>query len=291
MTRYKYSFIIPHHNQPDLLNRCICSIPQRNDIEIIVVDDNSDADRLPKDLRNDVKLIKIKKEDSKGAGKARNVGLKAASGEWILFADSDDFYVSGFVDILDRFSTRDIDMLCYDVFYAYDLESHSEKWANRYSNAIKEYLEEPTAKNLIIVKHIIQSPWNFMVRREIPLSHGIEFEELPKGNDAYFHHIVSMACDKVEVINNKLYYWLWTPGSITHKKQTKQQLFDGISRFKKITLLRVKARAWTTIPPLTRGFKSMLSNYGLATSIYYIIRVLLSGIPWCTIWWHKALNH
>ena len=51
-----YSFVIPHHNSPTLLNRCLDSIPQREDIEIIVVDDNSDADKKPQEDRPDVKL-------------------------------------------------------------------------------------------------------------------------------------------------------------------------------------------------------------------------------------------
>ena len=38
-----YSFIIPHKDIPDLLRRCVASIPQRDDIEIIIVDDASDS--------------------------------------------------------------------------------------------------------------------------------------------------------------------------------------------------------------------------------------------------------
>ena len=37
-----YSVIIPYKNAPILLQRCIASIPQRDDLQIIVVDDNSD---------------------------------------------------------------------------------------------------------------------------------------------------------------------------------------------------------------------------------------------------------
>ena len=36
-----YSIIIPHYNIPDLLGRCIKSIPEREDVQVIVVDDNS----------------------------------------------------------------------------------------------------------------------------------------------------------------------------------------------------------------------------------------------------------
>ena len=41
-----YSIIIPHKNTPSLLQRCLDSIPQRSDIEIIIVDDNSDEQKV-----------------------------------------------------------------------------------------------------------------------------------------------------------------------------------------------------------------------------------------------------
>ena len=62
---YKYSFIIPHKNCPELLWRCIQSIPERADVQIIVVDDNSDPEIVDftKLVKNDkaktVKLVRI----------------------------------------------------------------------------------------------------------------------------------------------------------------------------------------------------------------------------------------
>jgi glycosyltransferase involved in cell wall biosynthesis len=44
---YNYSFIIPHKNCPDLLQRCVDSIPDRDDVQVIVVDDNSDEGKKP----------------------------------------------------------------------------------------------------------------------------------------------------------------------------------------------------------------------------------------------------
>ena len=40
--KFSYSIIIPHKNTPKFLQRCLDSIPQREDLEVIVVDDNSD---------------------------------------------------------------------------------------------------------------------------------------------------------------------------------------------------------------------------------------------------------
>ena len=59
-----YSIIIPYKNCPALLNRCIDSIPQRDDVQIIVVDDNSDDDKKPNIIRNDVELVMLDAEHS-----------------------------------------------------------------------------------------------------------------------------------------------------------------------------------------------------------------------------------
>ena len=66
-----YSFIIPHNSCPDLLCRCVDSIPQRDDVQIIIIDDNSDEDKKPDIVRNDVELLLLNAEQSKGTGTER----------------------------------------------------------------------------------------------------------------------------------------------------------------------------------------------------------------------------
>ena len=98
-----YSIIIPHKNCPDLLNRCLGSIPLRDDIHIIIVDDNSDNDKKPQYDRNNMEIIFLDAEHSRGAGHARNVGLNRAKGKWLLFADADDYYCEHGFEILDKY--------------------------------------------------------------------------------------------------------------------------------------------------------------------------------------------
>ena len=112
--QFTYSFIIPHHNSPELLNRCLDSIPQREDIQIIVVDDNSAEDKRPCIKRNDVEVIYIDAEHTKGAGRARNYGLKAAKGKWLLFPDCDDYYNDGFLDVLDQYKDEKNEILYFN---------------------------------------------------------------------------------------------------------------------------------------------------------------------------------
>ena len=111
-----YSIIIPHKNIVPLLKRCLESIPNRNDIQVIVVDDHSDV----KNIQQIEQLCKnnnadlVKTQESKGAGYVRNIGLKYASGKWVLFADADDFFHSEAFLELDKFVISS-----YDVVYFY----------------------------------------------------------------------------------------------------------------------------------------------------------------------------
>lgn len=98
-----YSFIIPHKNTPKLLKRCVDSIPTRDDIEVIVVDDNSDDNLKPTLTRSDLVIILLDKNDAKRAGHARNIGMDIAKGRWLLFADSDDYYSENMLKLLDKY--------------------------------------------------------------------------------------------------------------------------------------------------------------------------------------------
>ena len=115
-----YTIIIPHYNTPKLLYRCLDSIPNREDIQIIVVDDNSDNDKRPQISKPNLEIVYLSKEESKGAGRARNIGLTKAAGEWLIFADADDFYLNGALDLCDKYLKTK-----YDIIYFGSLKSYS----------------------------------------------------------------------------------------------------------------------------------------------------------------------
>lgn len=111
-----YSIIIPHKNIPHLLQRCLDSIPQRKDVQIIIIDDDSSPEivdfvHFPGQNRTDVEVVFTKEE--KGAGYARNCGLEKARGKWLLFADADDFFLPGFWNTLDIYCDTDYDLITF----------------------------------------------------------------------------------------------------------------------------------------------------------------------------------
>lgn len=213
-----YSFVIPHHNSPDLLTRCLSSIPQREDIEIIVADDNSDEDKKPQVKRPDVKIVYVDAAHTKGAGRARNYALREAKGRWIVFADCDDFFVSGFMDVLDKYKDKDLEVVYYDAKAAntHTLEPMS-KLLQRHNEYFNGYDGSKETEDFI--RYRIHSPWWKMVRRDFIEQNQIFFEEVPKGNDIFFAYQVGFFAQKIAVEKQKLYIYTYNPHGITNGKK------------------------------------------------------------------------
>lgn len=290
MGNIKYSFIIPHHNCPELLLRLIKSIPYREDIEIIVVDDNSNA--KPYNLPTYCKIIEICKADTKGAGKARNLGLESAKGEWLLFPDSDDYYHTGFISYLDELTKNDsLEMIFFGIFFNYDVEKGKELSQNAYNKSISDYSRNPKKSLLKNIKHGIQTPWNFALNRKLLSRIHVKFEEVPVGNDFFFHHKVAMAANNVAVIPEKLYYWVFNKNSITNKTRTKDELMKYVKeRGHMSIMLKVEAEAWDTIDYLHILFLRDTLKKGLVFAFKHLLVLLKGDIPWTRIYWHKMFK-
>lgn len=91
----KLSVIIPVYNTSALVERCIRSVFEQglDLIEIIAVNDGSDDDSLAvlnKIRESDSRLI-VLDQPNMGASSARNNGLKVATGDYVMFVDSDDY--------------------------------------------------------------------------------------------------------------------------------------------------------------------------------------------------------
>lgn len=233
MNSITYSFVIPHHNTPDLLKRLIDSIPQREDIEIIVVDDNSDESKRANISRPDVKTILIDKEHTKGAGRARNVGMDAATGRWLLFADSDDFYKPGFIDVLDEYKDDNIEMLFFNV----------ETVDNKTLSPIKEFRSDfhqrqfrefdGTQDSIDRFLFWGYGPWRKMVKREFVERYHFFFEEIPVSNDSFFSLQTSYFVKKWKKDERILYSLTKNNNSLTYSPVTKKKYTSYLYLFPK----------------------------------------------------------
>ena len=212
----KFSVIIPHYNIPDLLMRCLKSIPVSKDIQVIVVDDNSpDADtyldRYPELSRPYLEFIRTSKGG--GAGYARNIGLDHAVGEWVIFADADDYFSDNAYNLIFSKVSSDADIVFYRhkkmLPEGYTASTDNEFFLDRVFAAYFSLGDEWP------IRFRYDVPWGRMIKRSLITSHNIHFDEIRYGNDALFSVYIGYYAKKIEVVDMILYYYTFRSKSLS----------------------------------------------------------------------------
>ena len=109
----KYSVIIPVYNSEKTIKRCIDSITlqNRSDVEIIDINEGStdESESICKALQNEHENIIYIHQENGGVSSARNLGLSVATGEFVMFVDSDDYVDNQCFNIIDKHTESDAD--------------------------------------------------------------------------------------------------------------------------------------------------------------------------------------
>lgn len=284
-----FTFVIPHKNSPHYLNRCLDTIPIRDDIQVIIVDDNSKDELKPSVHRKDT--IVVYNKDGLGAGHARNIGLKYAIGKWCFFADCDDYYSNDFLDILVKYLESDYDIVYFSCFFRIDIETNKcQKF--HYDQLYKEYCDCPSNKIITSLKFATNAPWNKMYKTSFLKNSNISFEEIPIGNDALFVSTASSLTNKVLFLGDRLYYYVDNPSGITRKKnrplQDLKTVFKSAAR---VDIVKAKANAWDAINPFdVNRFLYYSKNYGGCMAIkLYISKFSYKDYPFFRIFLNKLI--
>lgn len=129
------SVIVPVYNVEDYLERCLRSVTSQTykELEIIIVNDGS-TDGSREICRHWAALderITLVEQENKGLGPARNIGIKKASGEYIAFIDSDDWWEVNAVEELMKAAIENEADIVYMNFYYSELDDASGKLIER----------------------------------------------------------------------------------------------------------------------------------------------------------------
>lgn len=214
----KYSIIIPHHNSQDSLIRCINSIPDKESVQIIVVDDCSNREKVDFNYiklaaKREFELYRL--ESNQGAGAARNEGLKHTKGEWILFSDADDYFVEGIMSVLEEaIQNHDNDIIYFNL----DEKNNRSLQGERYKSFIDAY--NGTTKSQEDVKYRTWSPWAKLFRKDFIDKSHLYFEPRKKGNDCFFVLNAAAKANVISVVNKPLYHLSYSPKSLSHTHNT-----------------------------------------------------------------------
>lgn len=224
---YKYSIVIPHYNSVKLLERMLNSIPDRLDIQIIVVDDCS-----PGNVQIDLQKLTHRglelylESENKGAGHARNIGIKHALGRWLIVVDSDDEFKENAFDVFDIHTGTEIDFLC---FLSDPLDEETKlptKESVPANYAVSEYVKNPTKRAYNYFKYRNMVCWNKLVSMDYIRKYNITFEECLVNNDVFYALQVCYFSDNFKAIPDVLYTYYINNKSLTHSKRTIEKEFQ-----------------------------------------------------------------
>lgn len=284
------SIIIPHYNTPDLLEKLINSIPNIDDIQIIVVDDNSNVQlealaALQKKYSNHVEFYK-NDTGIKGAGACRNIGLRHADGKWLLFADADDFFVAGMYETVSPYFETDYDEIFFTPTSIY-LDTGEQ--SNRHfmlERCINNYLANPTEENLLNLKITTCSPWSKMISHDLVYKYDIWFDEVLYSNDIMFTAKSGYYSKKIMASKDVIYCITRSPGSLTTDiswEAFEIRLYERVKvcdfLLERYTKKELKRMQYTCSVKLVEAIKR---HYGIKKYLFIIRLFHQHGIPMFT---------
>lgn len=233
--RYNYSVIVPYRDRYSLLLKAIESIPDRVDIQIIIVDNAPQP--LPQSqvpVKENANVLFTTSSPTKGAGHARNVGLTYAKGTYLLFLDSDDYFTPEAFEAFDKHLNEDYDIVYFD---ASSVKLTGDGYSKRHRtihNRITDYLATGDDAPL---RYDFVNPYCKMVRNSLVQGNNIQFGETRVANDSLFSVRIGYAANKVTAFSDVVY--VITEGdvgtSLTKSKSAENQFIRFsviISRYK-----------------------------------------------------------
>ncbi len=234
------SIIIPVYNISNYIQRCLESVEcqMTNECEVIIVDDGSSDDSyqiVEKFINNKNNYMLIHQKNG-GLSAARNTGIRAAKGRYLLFLDGDDLLekkaIQGLLKII---KNKEIDII-FNHYTELDESTGMMIEHEFFPNVIEgspikiyDYIVNKKAKWI--------SAWNCMVRREFILKLNLYFKEGILHEDELWVPMIFMNALSVAINSNVVHlYRTNRVGSIMKTKNVKREL-DKIDICKILTTI------------------------------------------------------
>ena len=212
---FTYTVIIPHYTRfgdVKLLNRAVDSIPNRFDIQILVID-NSPV-QIDQNLFNGRGNIKILYSDNaRGAGGARNEGIQYAQGEWMLFLDADDFFEKDAFLAFDKYIDSAFDIIFFKMTSCYSDTYEKAERGDAYTEMVERYLR---TKDEYELRYRFPSPCAKMIRTSFIKEFGIFYDEVKVANDVMFALRIGLKAGKISADKSAVYCATIERGSLTN---------------------------------------------------------------------------
>lgn len=209
----KVSVVIPVYNAEAYLAQCLDSVVSQTlkEIEIILVNDGSTDGSLQlmkKYQKKDSRVCVIDQENQ-GPAMARNVGLKAAKGEYLAFLDADDFFSPEMLETMYVSCVeQDADI---GVVRAKEYDEKTRECNDMKFSIKEEFLPEKNPFSYHDVPDCIFNifkgwAWDKLFRREMVEKNHLEFQNLKSSEDMLFVYMSLVHANQIFVIDKELAY-------------------------------------------------------------------------------------
>lgn len=264
----KISVIIPIYNTAPYLERCLSSITLQTygDLEIICVDDGSTdgSGRIVDQFAERDKRVVALHQQNAGVSRARNVGLKHATGDYIAFCDSDDWIEADmYQQMAEIMESENLDMVA--VGWYKDSDEEKEEIRNRLPvsheiigrDLLLEYLyKRDYYRGFAFI-------WTKLFRREIllePSGKFLEFDEkLVIGEDVLYLAEVAINIKKTKYIDRAFYHYIQRDSSGSHTKDL-YKLRDWVRAYERIISLFEKSHVESNTVNYVKRFLVYISS-------------------------------
>ena len=225
------SIIVPIYNVEKYIVRCIDSIINQEcddiDIECVFVNDCTPdrsmeilSDKL-KDYDGNIQFKIVNHKHNSGLSVARNTGLNAANGDYVLFVDSDDRLQPDSLAYFIREKAKcgaDADVVLGNTYIC-----KNGKPAMAFEKDDSILIDNTTGLALrkLMTRELYHTAWNKLVRRDYLLNHHIYFEKSIIDEDLLWSYLLFLNANKVLVLPRVTYIYEDNPGSIVNTTSQK----------------------------------------------------------------------
>lgn len=233
----QFSVIIPIYKVEQYLTQCVDSVLNQTykNFEIILVDDGSpdNCPRICDEFAKRYPCVNVIHKENGGLSDTRNVGLKAAIGEYVIFLDSDDWWIDkDFLrktqSFIDKHKAKDdIDVILFQAKKLYE-ETGIEEVDTLYdSQTINLLSRDETVKYLISTGTYSMSACTKVLKRKTLIEKQLYFTKGLLGEDLDWFLSLTMNVKNIYAINSINYVYRIRKGSIT-QTISKKNLTDCI---------------------------------------------------------------
>lgn len=213
----KFSIIVPVYNVEKYIKKCLDSIFEQTfkDYEVIVVNDGTKDNSMDIVKKYDVKIVE---QSNQGLSEARNNGVKKATGEYILFVDSDDYIEKDLLKEVNNALTNKPDLVRYQIKDILDNEviEYNEKDFNN--------LTGEEAFKIITNFHYVEPACIYAIKREYYVKNDFKFKKGTYHEDFGIIPLIIIKSNKVNIINYCGYCYVKRSNSITNNSDYNQTI-------------------------------------------------------------------